>query len=103
MSVTGHGPGEVSGPGVAVKVRVQNSGSGAFDLDGLAVNASYGGGAGTPAAPSDSSPAKPLHGSLKAGASASGTYVFLVPASARSHVRVDVSSSSAARILVFRS
>lgn len=103
VQVTGHGPGELSGPGIAVTVRVQNAASGAFDLDGIAVNATYGAGSGTPAAPSNSSPARPLQGSLAAGASATGSYVFLVPASARPGVRIDVSSSSAARILVFRS
>jgi hypothetical protein len=103
ISVTANGPGEVAGAAVAVTVTVRNRSSSAFDLGGLDVNASYGTGAGTPASPTDADPAKPLRGSLAGGASATGTYVFTAPRSALSRLRVEVSSNSAARIVVFRS
>ena len=99
VRVEASGPGEVAGPGVAVTIRVRNAGGEPFDLDGVAVNASYGD--GTPANPGGSAQAAPLQGRLAAGKTAEGTYYFTVPAAQRSALKVEVSSSSAANIAVF--
>lgn len=103
IRVAANGPGEIAGSALVVPVTVRNDTSAAIDLGGLVVNASYGSGAGTPASPSDASPARPLAGSLGPGRSSVGQYVFVAPATAASRMRVEVSSSDAARILVFRS
>jgi hypothetical protein len=98
VSVGAQGPGEVAGPGVRVDLEVRNDSSEPFDLGTLAVNASTD---GTPAIPSDSAPAKALSGQLVRGRTATGVYVFTVPKGAEDDLRVDVSSSSAADVVVF--
>jgi hypothetical protein len=100
VEVQATGPGEIAGHGVAVSVRVRNSGSAAFDLSGLAVVASYG--KNTPAEESGSAQTKALTGSLPTGRTAEGTYYFLVPAKESGTLKVQVSSSSAANIAVFQ-
>jgi hypothetical protein len=101
VTVSAEGPGAVAGPGVSVEVRVTNGSGSALDLGGLAVNASYGDDA-TPAAPSDSPPARPLAGRLAPGAAAAGVYVFTVPRAEASSLRVDVSSDAWPGIVVVR-
>jgi hypothetical protein len=98
--VDARGPGQVAGPGFAVRVSVKNGSATPFDLGGLAVNASYGAQA-SPASPTDAAPAAPMKGRLAPGADAVGTYVFTAPAGATG-IRVEVVSNSAAEILVFR-
>jgi len=99
LEVAAAGPGEIAGHAVSVQVQVRNSGSSAFDLSGLAVNASYG--AGIPASPTSAGGAQSLSGSLPAGRSATGTYVFLVPADQSATLRVEVSSADSPSIAVF--
>jgi hypothetical protein len=94
------GPGEIAGPAVAVTVRVRNGTGRAFDLAAIAVNAAYGG--NTPASPTSSGGAKPLLGSLAAGQTTDGLYVFLVPTAQASTLRVEVSSSTSPDIVVFQ-
>jgi hypothetical protein len=79
---------------------VQNTSGKPFNLDGFAINATYG--KQTPASPTSSGPADPQSGTLKSGSSASGVYVFSTPHSSAATLDVEVSSSSAAKILVFR-
>jgi hypothetical protein len=100
VRVEASGPGEVAGPGVAVTIRVRDTSTKAFDLDGLAVNAAYG--ANVPANPGGSARATPLQGQLAPGKSAEGTYYFLVPSGQSRNLRVEVSSSSSPSIAVFR-
>ena len=99
IQVAAVGPGEIAGHGISVEIRVRNTTSAGFDLGGLAVNASYG--RGTPASPS-SSGAVLLSGTLAAGRTATGTYVFLVPAAQSPTVRVEVSSADSPSIVVFQ-
>jgi hypothetical protein len=103
VTVTARGPGEVAGNAVAVSVTVRNASATAFDAGGISVNAAYGRGTGTPAAPTDADPARPLLTKIAPGRSAVGTYVFTAPASALRQLRIEVSSNAAARILVFES
>jgi hypothetical protein len=100
IEVSASGPGEIAGHGVSVHVRVDNGTTAAVDLSGYAVTASYG--RGTPASPTGSSGAEPLTGTLAAGDTADGTYVFLVPAAQSSTLRVDVSSDESPNIAVFQ-
>jgi hypothetical protein len=103
VKVAARGPGEIAGSALVVTVTVRNVSGAPFDLGGLAVNASYGKGTGTPAPPTEADPYDPLKGRLAAGGSAKGQYVFTAPATAASTLRVEVSSNASARILVFRS
>jgi hypothetical protein len=100
VEVGATGPGEIAGPAVSVEVRVRNAAATAFNLSGLAVNASYGG--GTPASPTTAGGAKPLSGSLGSGQSATGMYVFLVPKEQSGTLRVEVSSADSPSIAVFQ-
>ena len=91
VEVTGRGPGQVSGPAVAVTVEVANAGAAALDVAGLAVSLAY---ADTEAGPVDGPPADPVAGPVPAGADVSGTYVFLVPEDQRAAVTVRVGLAS---------
>lgn len=82
-------PGDVSGPAAVVTVKVQNSGSKALNLSNVVVNLT--GTGNTPGVPMSSAPSKPLSGSLAAGATAQGVYVFHIAAAKMSQVKVDVS------------
>jgi hypothetical protein len=98
--VKASGPGDIAGDGAAVSVSVDNETSSAFDLGGLVVTATYG--KNKPASPGGAGNGTPLTGPLKAGASADGTYVFSVPKSSLSSLRVQVSSDSSPNVLVFK-
>jgi hypothetical protein len=100
VTVTAHGPGEIAGPAVAVTVTVRNGGSVPFSLGGTVVTATYDG-----TVPGDSTSAPPSHelaGMLAPGRTASGTYVFRVPAKGISSLLVEVSSDASPTILQFR-
>lgn len=100
--VTGHrsvraeagGPGETSGDAVALTVQVTNDSGRAVDLGSALVDlrAADGGSA----TPSSGKPADPLSGSLAAGRSASGTYVFVLPKNQRKDSTVLVRLSAGA-------
>lgn len=92
------GPGEVSGPGLEVRVEVRNARSTALDLTLASVTLT--------AANDDpgqliSSGTRPLPASAAAGASVTGTYVFTVPTSQRNPVRVVVTSVADAPVVAF--
>jgi len=88
VTITGQGPGELSGPGVALTLQVTNGASTPLDLDAVTVSASI---RGQEASSSDAAPAKPFGGRLAAGAKAQAVYVFVLPAGARRPVGVVVS------------
>ncbi|MCZ2836432.1 hypothetical protein [Modestobacter sp. VKM Ac-2985] len=94
------GPGNVSGPAVRVTVRITNDGSAPLVLDGAVVTVVHGADA-TPAAPLDDPSALRFTGSLAAGESAAGVYVFSVPAEQRGDVRVQVAHQPGAPVAVF--
>lgn len=99
ITTTAELPGEIAGPGVAVTVRVVNAGSAAIDLSNVVVDLQDA--AGTPAIPISTSPATPFTGSLAAGATADGVYVFTLPASYTGPATVSVTYTVDAPVVVF--
>lgn len=94
------GPGEVSGPGLAVTVAVKNGTSQPVDLGSAVVNATASD--DTPAAAMTGKPARSLKGSVEPGATASGVYVFTLAKGRRDPVTVEVTVTSAGPVVVFR-
>ena len=99
ITVTAETPGEVNGPAVKVTVRVENRSAHPIDLSSAVVSLSADrGGFGIP---TTAGGPVPLAGELAAGASGSGSYVFMLdPASGRM-VTVSVNYSAAQPIAVF--
>jgi hypothetical protein len=85
-----HGPGEVSGPAVRVTVVITNGTTKAITLDQTVVNV-YGGAQAMPGEPLSGPGVAELAGSLGAGRSATGVYVFALPADQRNPLQVTVS------------
>ena len=88
VTVAGRGPGELSGPGVALTLQVTNGTGRALDLRTVTVSASV---TGQEASASDAGPSRPFAGTLAAGRTATGVYVFVLPAGARRPIAVEVS------------
>lgn len=99
ITTTAELPGEIAGPGVAVTVQIVNSGGDAIDLGAVVVDLADA--AGTPALPMTTSPAAPFSGSLAAGGTASGVYVFTLPTGYTAPVTISVSYSVDAPVVVF--
>lgn len=100
VKVEASGPGDIAGDGVAIHLTVKNTSAKSFDLNGLAVTASYG--TAQPASPGGAGTGDPLSGNLKAGKEAKGVYVFTVPKSKASSVEVQVSSDASPIIVVYK-
>ena len=94
------GRGNVAGPALRVTVRIQNDTGSALSLDEVSVNLSFGP-AGTPASPIEDSSQRAFPGTLPAGESADGTYVFSVPVDQRGDVTIQVGYRAGAPIAVF--
>ena len=92
-------PGEIAGPAAVVPVTVRNASGKRFSLDGVVVTAFYND--GVPATETSADPAKPLAGSLAAGRTAKGVYVFTVPSEYAATLRIEVSSNQSATIVQF--
>lgn len=90
VTVKGRGPGELSGPAVAVTLVLVNGTSKPLDATNSVVTATYGA-SRTPAVDSSSSPSNPWRGTVAAGGTSSGTYVFLVPDKQRRSVQLTIS------------
>ena len=97
---TAVGPGNIAGPALRVTVRIENGTPGALSLDGVAVNLSHGA-ERTPASPLDDPSQVPFVGTVEAGATAQGVYVFSVPAGVRDLVTVEVGYQAGAPLLLF--
>lgn len=94
------GPGEVSGPAVALTVAVENGSNRPVDLGAAVVKLEDS--AGAPGSEILSPPAKPLAGRLRPGEKTrSGTYVFRVAKDRRDPITVQVSLGSGLPVLVF--
>ena len=101
VTVDGSGRGDTDGPGIEVALTFTNGSAAAVDLSTVVVNAYYGDPI-TPASPSQGDSAgRPLTGSLAAGSSGEGTYLFTVPAAQRSSVVVTVGYSGTPPIVTF--
>lgn len=99
VQVGARGPGETAGPALAADVRVTNGSGAAVELADVRMTASY---SGQEAPPVSGPPAEPVQGRLAAGASTTGTYVFLVPPDERAAVRWSLSLAPTAPLLVFQ-
>jgi hypothetical protein len=100
VKVKASGPGDIAGDGVAVHLTVKNSSTKPFDLNGIAVTASYG--KAQPASPGGAGTGTLLTGNLKVGQKARGVYVFTVPKAKAGTVEIQVSSNASALILVYK-
>ena len=97
---TGSGVGEVSGPAVAVTIKVTNRSSKSLNLATVVVNAYYGK-KSTPASPVESAKGQePFTGILRAGKSATATYVFSVPKGSSDDLLVTLSKGTDASVVV---
>jgi hypothetical protein len=92
-------PGEIAGPGVKVTVEIVNGSVAGIELGNVIVDLADG--AGTPAIPMSANPASPFTGSLAAGKTATGVYVFTVPSSYTNPATITVSYSAEAPVAVF--
>jgi hypothetical protein len=97
-TITAQSPGETSGPGVFVTVRIQNDTDAAVDLSRLAINAHYGN--GIPAVPIRRG--SELEGDLAPGAIKSGRYAFRVPRKLVPSVVIDIQHSSAPNVVIVK-
>ncbi|GAB4082651.1 hypothetical protein GCU67_11800 [Modestobacter muralis] len=94
------GPGNIAGPALRVTVQVTNGTAEPLSLGGVVTNL-YLGPDRTPASPVDDPSRAPFTGTVAPGASATGVYVFTVPADARSAVTVEVGYEAGAPLLQF--
>jgi hypothetical protein len=99
VTTTAELPGEIAGPGVKVTVDVVNDSNAAVDLGNVIVDLEDA--AGTPAIPMSASPASPFTGSVAAGATATGIYVFTVPTTYSNPATISVSYSTEVPVVVF--
>jgi hypothetical protein len=94
------GPGEISGPAVRVSVEVRNTSDEEVAMDLALVNVYYGKDK-TPASALSGPGLAPLSGSIPAGKSATGAYVFSVPEDQREQLTVEFSYSTDAPTVIF--
>lgn len=93
-------PGEIAGPAIRVTITVQNKSAASHNLEYTRVTAYYGADR-TPAGVLTSPGGAPLDGTLAAGATATGVYVFGVPTEARNDVTVTVDTAAGVPMAVF--
>lgn len=91
VQISGVGPGEINGPGVAVTIRIRNASETPLDLNGTAVNAFFG---TSPASQSTAKPSSLLEGDLAPGGVASGVYVFQKPQGELGQLTIQVENSA---------
>lgn len=92
--------GEVAGPAIKVQVELTNPGGSDVSLAQVAVNAYY----GTTSVPATelTDGAQPLLGTLKAGETRTGVYVFSIPDGQSSSAVVTVTDAAGTPITVFK-
>lgn len=100
IQAKGRGPGEVSGPALAVTVRVRNDRSTAVDLGNAVVNLTAAD--GSPGSMMTGPPADPLPARVGSGKAATGVYVFAVPVDQRDPIVVEASIGADIPTAVFR-
>jgi len=94
------GPGEVAGPAVRVTVEITNGTGAPVSLDSTVVNL-YAGQDLAPAEPLSGPGASVLSGDLAVGRTATGAYVFNVPADQRDRLQVTVSYDPTVTTVLF--
>lgn len=100
VKATAQGPGEVAGPALAVTVKVDNKTGAAVDLVAAVVTLTASD--RTPGSIMSSSPARQLPASVAKGKTATGVYVFTLPKGKRDPVTVEVQTSGASPVIVFK-
>lgn len=93
-------PNEVQGPALAVTVKLINGTSKAVSLDSVVVEVIDS--AEAPGGRMTGDPYDPLSGSLAAGTSASGTYVYTVAKDKRDPISIAVTLAAAEPVVLFR-
>ena len=93
-------PGDSSGPGVVVRLRMVNTTGKTLDTSFVQVNVNND--AGDPATSVVGAPSDPITGSLKVGRSATGTYAFLLDDARTAPVTVAVYVTSGQPVVTFR-
>ena len=93
-------PGEIAGPAVVVDVVADNKTSAPVDLSAVVVECTDA--ANAPCNRISSDPAKPFTGSVAAGATATGRYVFVIPKDQRKSVSFVVTLTGDRPVVVFR-
>lgn len=93
-------PGEVAGPAVVIDLVADNKTSAPVDLSTVVVECTDASGA--PCNRISSDPAAPFAGSVAAGATATGRYVFVIPKDQRGSVSLVVTLTGDRPVVVFR-
>ncbi len=93
-------PGEVAGPAVSLTLVVKNGSDQAVNLDTVVVTLLNSDQA--PGIEMTAKPAAPFSGTLKAGKSTTGVYVFTVGRSLRNPISVNVTLNGEAPVLLFK-
>ncbi|MEQ6896513.1 DUF4352 domain-containing protein [Microbacterium sp. KR10-403] len=99
LTVKATTPGEIAGPAVAITLRVTNGGAKGINLSAAMISVT--GSHGAYGQPTTSDPYDPFSGSLAAGDSATGTYVFRLPAEQRKSLSVTVEYVAGAPVALF--
>lgn len=99
INAVAHGLGEISGPAVEVTFVIENGTSSAIDLSGVTANLEDAD--GIPSVSMTGSPADPFAGTLAAGKSSTGTYVFALSKSHRNPVTISLSYTTEAPVVLF--
>ena len=98
---TADGPGEIGGPSVRFTIKIVNTTGKPFVLSNTVVNAFYGT-AATPAVQLRQPGGKDFPASVSDGASATGVFIFNIPAADRSDVKVTVDTSVQNPVIAFQ-
>lgn len=99
LTAQAQGPGEVSGPALALTVRVENRSDAPLDLGNVVVTLT-----GADAAPGESissEPADPLQARLLPGRTTSGVYVFTIGEDSRDPITVAVTLVGGGTVLLY--
>lgn len=99
LTAQAKGPGEVSGPALALTVRVENRSDAPLDLGNVVVTLT-----GADAAPGETistEPADPLRAQLPPGRTASGVYVFTIGTDNRDPITVAVTLVGGGTVLLY--
>lgn len=99
LDVEAHTPGEIAGPAVALTISVENASADAVDLSTAMISVTGSGGSFGQATTSE--PFSPFLGTVEPGTSASGVYVFRLPAEERGALEVRVEYVAGAPIVLF--
>jgi len=92
-----HGPGQISGPAMALTIHFVNGSKRSIDLNHVVVNDQDA--KGTPLLSITSSPASPAEGSVAPGATKSAVYVFTLPSVRHNPYTISISYSTAAPVV----